>query len=254
LLREHPEFRRALDSSYWCIAFNENCIAYQFDEPPQDAEPEAIKVAMIQWGVLDSESGAEMIGGWAWDSSRPDVPVHVEIYDGEEKIATVPADEFRQDLADAGIGNGKHGFFYATPASLKDPAAHTLSAKIAGTGIHLTNSPMEFRWREVAAVEGVVDACTAEYIDGWAWDRARPDDAVVLDIYDDNERIAQVTASVLREDLRDAGFGNGKHGFVFVVDPPLKNDRAHTVSVKVSGHEVHLANSPVVLESQAPPS
>jgi SAM-dependent methyltransferase len=253
LLRDHVDFRRQLEARCWCVAFNENCIAYQFDEPHRESDSEAIQDAMIKWGVLDTGSGAELLAGWAWDHSQPDSPVSVEIYDGGTKVATLLADQFRQDLADTGIGDGRHGFYYATPPSFRDAARHLLSAKIAGTGIHLTNSPQEFVWEkeeEHSGAEGVLEDCSADYIAGWAWDSAQPDAPVMVDIYADDELLARVKASIFREDLREAGHGNGKHGFSFVLDPPLESDRSHSFSVKIAGHDVHLGNSPTILESQ----
>ena len=91
-------------------------------------------------GTLDVVS-AEEIAGWAWDSGQPEAVIQVDIYDGENKVATLVAGDFRQDLADANTGNGKHGFDYATPDSLKDGKSHTIQAKVTGTNIELSGSP-----------------------------------------------------------------------------------------------------------------
>jgi len=81
------------------------------------------------------------IFGWAWDRSRPDEPVDVDIYDGDALLATVAANQFHQSLLEAGKGNGKHIFVYALPARLKDGRPHIIRVKIAGTGIELKNTP-----------------------------------------------------------------------------------------------------------------
>ncbi|HEY0553568.1 MAG TPA: Ig-like domain-containing protein, partial [Thermoanaerobaculia bacterium] len=60
------------------------------------------------------------IEGWAWDSSLPNTPISVDIYDGNTLVTTVIANIFRTDLQSAGIGNGIHGFSVLTPASLKN--------------------------------------------------------------------------------------------------------------------------------------
>jgi len=51
------------------------------------------------------------------------------------------AGTFRQDLVNAGKGNGYHGFSYATPSSLKDGNAHSISVKYAGASTNLSGSP-----------------------------------------------------------------------------------------------------------------
>jgi hypothetical protein len=84
---------------------------------------------------------AESISGWAWDPQKPDVPVDVNIYDGDRLLVTVPANEFRQDLLNAKKGNGKHRFRCTTPVSLSDGQSHTIHARIAPTDTELLNSP-----------------------------------------------------------------------------------------------------------------
>src|SRR5262249_46172167 len=63
---------------------------------------------------------AERIVGWAWDKKHPEAPVSVALYDGERLMTTIPANQFREDLKPAGIGGGRHAFYYPTPAELKD--------------------------------------------------------------------------------------------------------------------------------------
>ena len=65
-----------------------------------------------------------IITGWAWDPHQPDVPLEVEIYDGERRLATVPAYWYRRDLARAGLGGGRHAYRYTPPAALKDGRVH----------------------------------------------------------------------------------------------------------------------------------
>lgn len=91
-------------------------------------------------GYLDA-ANCYGIGGWAWDSLRPEARTEVEIYDGDVLLAKIPADIYREDLKDAGIGDGKHGFYVALPPSLKNGAPHSISVKIAGTQTDLHTTP-----------------------------------------------------------------------------------------------------------------
>jgi hypothetical protein len=87
---------------------------------------------------------ATAISGWVWNSDRPDAPVTVDIYDGDRLLASVPADEFRQDLVDAKMGNGRHGFSCPTPAAIKDGKPHTIRVLISETKAELGGSPLTF--------------------------------------------------------------------------------------------------------------
>jgi hypothetical protein len=84
------------------------------------------------------------ISGWVWNPDRPDAPVAVDVYDGDRLLASLPADEFRQDLLDAKMGNGRHGFSYPTPAAVKDGKPHTIRVLMSATKTELGGSPRAF--------------------------------------------------------------------------------------------------------------
>jgi membrane protein involved in D-alanine export len=81
------------------------------------------------------------IFGWLWEKHHPNAPQNVELWDGQRCLMSFPAHEFRQDLADAGYGNGRHGFLIQTPPALKDGHSHEIHLRIAGTKTELKNSP-----------------------------------------------------------------------------------------------------------------
>lgn len=83
----------------------------------------------------------EQISGWAWDPADPARSVKVDIYSGDRLLCTVAANRFRQDLLDAGVGTGEHGFALATPDGIKDGQAHTIRARMVGTSMELPGSP-----------------------------------------------------------------------------------------------------------------
>jgi hypothetical protein len=83
-----------------------------------------------------------IVTGWAWDRRQPEVPVTVDIYDGDVRVATVPAYWYRRDLADAGLGSGRHAYVYTPPAGLKDGRTHLIRARIPGTDADLIGAPM----------------------------------------------------------------------------------------------------------------
>src|SRR5262249_22752793 len=90
-------------------------------------------------GFLDG-AGCNVIAGWAWDGDDPNSTTSVDIYDGNTLIATAPAGMYREDLLNV-LGSPYHGFSFPTPVALKDSAIHSISVKIAGTGILLGGGP-----------------------------------------------------------------------------------------------------------------
>jgi phospholipid N-methyltransferase len=87
------------------------------------------------------------ISGWAWDMNKPDTPIYVDIYDGSTLLATLRADEFRQDLVEAGKGNGKHAFNYPVPLSLKDGKPHSILVRVLQTNFELASTPKQIHCR-----------------------------------------------------------------------------------------------------------
>lgn len=93
-------------------------------------------------GYLD-RTDREFISGWAYDKSRPEIPIEVEIYEGDQPLTTAIAATFRADLQAAGKGDGKHSFNVPVPTWLKDGKPHSIQVKVAGTNFDLNNSPKE---------------------------------------------------------------------------------------------------------------
>jgi len=87
------------------------------------------------------EADCNTISGWVWDKYKPNAQVNVDLWDGEQYLMTFPANQFRQDLVDAGYGDGRHGFRILTPPVFKDGHSHTIHLRIAGTKSDLTNMP-----------------------------------------------------------------------------------------------------------------
>lgn len=108
--------------------------------------PSKAKIIQVKQddGYLDA-ADCNTISGWAWDRTAPNAAILVDIYDGNTLIAgSVLANQFRQDLLNAGKGNGNHGFGIATPASLKDGKPHSISVKFtsgSNAGNHLGSAP-----------------------------------------------------------------------------------------------------------------
>jgi hypothetical protein len=91
-------------------------------------------------GSLDKVEVATL-GGWVWDVSKPNTPIKVDIYDGTTLLASVVAQEYREDLKVAGKGDGKHAFNYVLPQTLRDGQSHTIGVKYGGTTLDLPASP-----------------------------------------------------------------------------------------------------------------
>ena len=101
-------------------------------------------IPLLLEGTLES-TACTAISGWAWDARQPSTPINVDVYIDNVFLATVPANQFRQDLLNAGKGNGAHGYSVPTPNRLKDGVAHPVLVRFSSNGGDLANLPQSFR-------------------------------------------------------------------------------------------------------------
>ncbi|MFD1139520.1 putative Ig domain-containing protein [Larkinella insperata] len=278
----------------------------------------------------------ETFRGWVWNRDKVNTPVAVEILDGSAVIATILADGFRQDLLNAGKGNGKHAFTFPIPDWMKDGRSHPLSARVAGGSFLLKGSPkalvcqapttppanqppvaptintftsqqgatfsallpaftdpeggplaysvsglpggLSFNpttrqlsgtpgqsgsfWLTYTATDnqnattsvsvgltinapattpvtgnfdGYLDKVECGTIRGWAWDRNKPNAPVSIEFYTGNTVWGSTVANIYRDDLKQAGKGNGAHAYSFEVPAVLKDNKTRQISARVTG-------------------
>ena len=91
-------------------------------------------------GVLE-RADCEDISGWVWNQREPNAEVSIDLLDRKEYVTTVLANNFRQDLSEAGKGNGRHGFHIGTPPQLRDGRPHLLFLRVAGAKKNLPLGP-----------------------------------------------------------------------------------------------------------------
>jgi hypothetical protein len=98
------------------------------------------------YGKFDGVVGLFAVG-WAWDECTPVHAQYVELLADGRPLGVVRADLPREDLVEAGIGNGRHAFRYLLPPGLLDGRVRTIEAVIVGAGAELCGSPLQFAGR-----------------------------------------------------------------------------------------------------------
>ncbi|MGA0555907.1 putative Ig domain-containing protein [Larkinella sp. VNQ87] len=293
----------------------------------------------------------ETFRGWAWDANRKTTPISVDILDGTTVIGSMTADEFRQDLLNAGKGDGRHAFRFVIPNSLKDGQKHSLSARVTGSNFTLKSGPKVIECQGtgtpsptnnppqaplVSALsaqqgvaystvlpaftdpdnealsyglsplpgglnfnpsnrtlngtptvngtfpmtytatdprggsanttvtliiqapvtqpptsgtvtgnfEGFLDKVECGSIRGWVWDRNKPNTSLTVEFYANGVSIGTTEANIYRQDLKDAGKGNGAHAYNFTTPASLKNNVTHQISAKVLNSTYVLKGAP----------
>jgi len=91
-------------------------------------------------GRLD-EASCGAIAGWAFDAAAPSRRLKLDVWDGERRVGSAWADGFRQDLADAGKGDGAVAFRFVPERPLHGDPPPRLRVTPAGGGEPLPGSP-----------------------------------------------------------------------------------------------------------------
>jgi len=91
------------------------------------------------------------ISGWAHNPAAPERPVSLVVLSDGAEIGRVTAHRYRRDLAEAGLGNGHHGFELILPScGLTAAWRHTIEVCRADDGAILPGSPRLLPVRTVA--------------------------------------------------------------------------------------------------------
>jgi membrane protein involved in D-alanine export len=90
------------------------------------------------------------------------------------------------------------------------------------------------------AHEEKVEVANSSVIEGYVWRRDKPNGGLEVDVYVDWRWGIRIPADVLRQDLAERKYGNGRHGFSLDLTKWFKDGMSHTVEVRVVG-----SNQPV---------
>ena len=102
--------------------------------------------------------------------------------------------------------------------------------------------------------EGYLDKVECGTIRGWVWDRNKPNTPVTVEFYTDGTVWGSVVANIYRDDLKNAGKGNGVHAYSFTVPAVLKDNTTRLIYGRVQGSTYVLKDSgkPLTCASPSP--
>ena len=99
---------------------------------------------------------------------------------------------------------------------------------------------------------GALERADCDEISGWVWDKHRSDSPVTIDLYEKREYVMTIDADQFREDLRDARYGNARHGFRVETPAQFKDGRPHRLLISVTGTKTKITPEPVTLLCSEP--
>lgn len=174
-------------------------------------------------GNLDAISGTDVFG-WAWNPDKPDLAVMVELFADGKPIVRASADQFREDLVLANVGNGCHGFKMRLPSELCDGCEHRISASIVETGQVLGSSSLVFK--STMSLEGSLDEIQGTVLTGWVRHIKNDDEILPVTLFDNGKPVATAVADQPSE-------GGGNHRFRIPLPSASLDGLPHLFSVWV---------------------
>ncbi|WP_315835699.1 hypothetical protein [Bradyrhizobium prioriisuperbiae] len=149
----------------------------------------------------------EKIIGWVFDQQKPDRRYVVELYVGERQVASAPATTVRSDARRGARKQTGYGFELSVPYGTQLDVAQ-MGVRVIGADIMLPVSD------DATRLEGVLDFVAGSAIGGWAWHTGRPTERVSVIVRHKGKILTKVAADGFRQDLFEAGVGDGAHGFI----------------------------------------
>lgn len=133
------------------------------DERSGEAVGEAVRVdwdlqaheaeSLAAFGRIDGELNKVTpegeLWGWAWRPTDPEQQLDIEILVDDRLAGSVVANDYRADLAAAGISDGRHGFSYILPWSLIDGRRSAYVAARERSSGSFLGSPIFVAWNRL---------------------------------------------------------------------------------------------------------
>jgi SAM-dependent methyltransferase len=111
----------------------------------------------------------ELIRGWAWDSDQPHYPLMIEVVVNDTVVGSTKADQFGEDLLQAGFGDGHHRFRFELGSILAELPGqlHEVFVRVQTTR-EAVGGPTRLRRFPVQNLSGptFADAAASHVLDG----------------------------------------------------------------------------------------
>jgi glycosyltransferase involved in cell wall biosynthesis len=232
---------------------------------PSDPVSQAGSTPRPLTGRLD-RADRQAVTGWALDPFAPQSRVALAIKANGEVIGRIIADLHRPDLEQAGKGDGRCSFRFATPKTLAPDLEYRIEVcresddrQIPGSPIVLppiegarpkpvpVPAPPPPVQEAVGNLDGSLDSVSRQRVTGWAQDPDHPARRVGLAVSIDGRVVGRLLADRFRPDLQLAGIGDGHYAFDFML-PKLSPFARHEVRLKREVDGRDLPGSPFILE------
>ena len=193
--------------------------------------------------AVDHYSGVGWFAkGWAFDPERPNEAIELVLYGDGKPLEHFRADQYRSDLASAGLGSGQCSFELQLPKELIDGRPHRLEIIVPHERRVLPNNTTDLFFPTYQ--RGQIERFEHATLEGWAVNTLTPDRPAILDLLIDGKWVDIIRCELPRPDLRDFQIYTDEAGFRCSLPEQVFDDQPHEVELVFSNTKFHLENSP----------
>ncbi len=194
-------------------------------------------------GCLDL-ANPRRVEGWAFNVRDPRRKVMLEVLVDATIVATIAADQRRDDLRGTNLPDGRCGFGYDLPEHADPHARLRIGVRIAGERTELAGSPVIIQ--PMPDLLGRFDTLHGMSAHGWATDRANPGRKLLVEaVGPAGEVLGQAHANSFRGDLLGADLADGLCAFKIDLSAHFDRLVGREISVRIAGTDVRLPGSPI---------
>lgn len=165
-----------------------------------------------------------IISGWVFKTDDVNNHAIIEVRSGDTLLWCTKAENFREDLKEAGFGNGDYGFILIPTADSITHTVTNVSIYIDGVLVQ-DNIPFSM----MSAVKSIdfsnyrihLDYYDTETIKGWVFKGGREQHRAKVEVRSGDTIIASGVAINFRKDLLEANIGDGAYGFSLTPRQPV---------------------------------
>jgi hypothetical protein len=181
---------------------------------------------------IERYKGKLFASGWVWNIDKPDETVNVDIMLDDKRIATADACMKREDLVNAGKGDGRHAFKRVyLDSDLTNKQIKGLKLLPHGSDKTIKQGPCDLYDLEGLEYEGKITSVEIigpiSRVKGWLWMPNQPGIRIGAKLMLDDKEAGRITA-----DREVNGFSSGSHEhagdhwFTTVLDYRLNKNQA----------------------------
>lgn len=185
----------------------------------------------------------EAIAGWVFDPKNTALAVDVEVRQGSTVLWSCAASNLRQDLLDAGISDGKHGFHCQFSDDISQPINGVIDVYAAGKKLNVSEIIVNPRPTFALQHPNLTldkfnyhfDTISLDIIHGWAIVVENDTDKLTVECKVGDVVVGSTVANQFREDLKHAGIGNGQCSFTLRPEFSSLPDKEASFSLYLNG-------------------